>query len=68
MAAQAWATKSASTSARPAASGSVADSAKAEGVHEVELNTWYFNEHAQSAFAKLGFSVKNVRFCRQARS
>ena len=44
----------------------VADSAAAEGVHEVELNTWYFNEHAQSAFAKLGFSVKNVRFSRQA--
>lgn len=46
----------------------VADSAAAEGVHEVELNTWYFNEDAQSAFARLGFSVKNVRFSRWARS
>jgi ribosomal protein S18 acetylase RimI-like enzyme len=46
----------------------VAEAATAEGVHEVELNTWYFNEAAQSAFSKLGFSVKNVRFSRRARS
>jgi ribosomal protein S18 acetylase RimI-like enzyme len=44
----------------------VAESAAAEGVDEVELNTWYFNEDAQTAFAKLGFSVKNVRFSRKA--
>jgi len=43
----------------------VTDSAAAAGVHEVELNTWYFNQHAQSAFVKLGFSVKNVRFSRR---
>jgi len=46
----------------------VADSAASEGVHEVELNTWYFNEHAQSVFVKLGFSAKNVRLSRRARS
>jgi diamine N-acetyltransferase len=46
----------------------VADFAAAEGVHEVELTTWFFNEPAQSAFAKLGFSVKNIRFSRRARS
>ncbi len=46
----------------------VAESAAAEGVHEIELNTWYFNETAQSAFAKLGFRVKNLRLARRAQS
>jgi len=44
----------------------VTESAAAEGVGEVELNTWPFNAPAQSAFAKLGFSVKTVRFARRA--
>jgi len=43
----------------------VADSAAAQGVFELELNTWYFNERAQTAFSKLGFSVKTVRFHRK---
>jgi hypothetical protein len=46
----------------------VADFAAGEDVHEVELNTWFFNEPAQSALGKLGLSVKNIRFSRRARS
>jgi len=48
--------------------GRAAAFAAAAGVHEVELNAWHFNGPARSAFARLGFRVKTLRFARQARS
>jgi diamine N-acetyltransferase len=42
--------------------GRVIESAIAEDVKDIELNTWSFNEAAQRAFQKLGRAVKNVRF------
>jgi diamine N-acetyltransferase len=40
----------------------VVESAVAENVNEIELNTWSFNGPAQRAFQKLGLTVRNVRF------
>jgi ribosomal protein S18 acetylase RimI-like enzyme len=36
--------------------------AKAQGIPDVELCTWAFNDEAQRAFGKLGFVPKVVRF------
>ena len=36
--------------------------ARTAGVHEVEFNTWSFNDAAQRAFARFGFKPKVVRF------
>jgi ribosomal protein S18 acetylase RimI-like enzyme len=36
--------------------------ANARGIRDVELCTWSFNQAAQSAFGKLGFVPKVVRF------
>jgi ribosomal protein S18 acetylase RimI-like enzyme len=41
--------------------GQVIASAVAEGVSDVELNTWSFNAAARLAFEKLGLAVRNVR-------
>ena len=41
--------------------------AVAEGVPEVELSCWSFNEGAQGAFERLGFSPRWTRFWRSAR-
>lgn len=42
--------------------GRVIESAVAEGVKDIELNTWSFNRPAQLAFQKLGLASRNVRF------
>ena len=39
----------------------VIEFAKADGVPDVELNTWTFNELARASFERLGFVSKNVR-------
>lgn len=39
--------------------------AVAEGVPEVELSCWAFNQGAQEAFSRLGFSPKWTRFWRR---
>ncbi|MET0793363.1 MAG: GNAT family N-acetyltransferase [Polyangiaceae bacterium] len=36
--------------------------AQARGIQNVELSSWSFNQDAQSAFQKLGFTPKTVRF------
>jgi len=45
----------------------VVEIAIAEGVPEVELSCWSFNESAQAAFGRLGFSPRWTRFWRSAR-
>jgi ribosomal protein S18 acetylase RimI-like enzyme len=45
----------------------VIESAAAEGVSEIELNTWSFNKIAHLSFQRLGFITKNVRFERRSR-
>jgi len=40
--------------------------AVAEGVPVVELNCWSFNQEAQAAFGRLGFSPRWTRFWRSA--
>jgi GNAT superfamily N-acetyltransferase len=40
----------------------VIDEARAQGIGEVELTTWSFNEPALQAFQRLGFEPKWVRF------
>jgi diamine N-acetyltransferase len=45
----------------------VARTAAADGVAEVELNTWAFNEDARRAFQRCGFRYKNVRMERPLR-
>ena len=40
----------------------IIDEARAQGIEEVELTTWSFNESAQRAFQRLGFESKWVRF------
>jgi ribosomal protein S18 acetylase RimI-like enzyme len=40
----------------------VIDEARAQGIEEVELTTWSFNEPALQAFQRLGFEPKWVRF------
>jgi ribosomal protein S18 acetylase RimI-like enzyme len=36
--------------------------AHAQGIVEIELTCWAFNQDAQAAFKKLGFVPKHVRF------
>src|SRR5262245_51534411 len=43
----------------------VTEAAIADGVSEIELNTWSFNSAAQLAFERLGFVAKNLRFIRR---
>ena len=38
--------------------------AAGEGVSSVELGCWSFNQDAQAAFGRLGFSPRWTRFCR----
>lgn len=45
----------------------VGEVAMAEGVSDIELNTWAFNRVAQVSFEHLGFVAKNLRFVRQIR-
>ena len=45
----------------------VAD-AEANGIHDVELNAWSFNENAHAAFHRLGFRPRIVRLRRQTPS
>jgi GNAT superfamily N-acetyltransferase len=40
----------------------VVESALGGGIEEIEVTSWTFNEGAQVALRKLGFSPKNVRF------
>lgn len=40
----------------------VVNEARAEGVRDLELNTWAFNQNAREAFTSLGFVPKTVRF------
>jgi ribosomal protein S18 acetylase RimI-like enzyme len=42
----------------------ITEAAIADGVSEIELNTWTFNRTAQLAFERLGFVAKNLRFVR----
>ena len=42
--------------------GRVIESAVAEDVKDIELNTWNFNRPAQLAFQKLGLVSRSVRF------
>jgi len=42
----------------------VAD-AHANGIRDIEMNVWSFNETAQAAFRKLGFQPRIVRLRRQ---
>ena len=42
--------------------GRVIESAAAENVNHIELNTWTFNQAAQTTFQNLGFTIKNARF------
>jgi ribosomal protein S18 acetylase RimI-like enzyme len=44
----------------------VVQSAMADGVSNVELNTWSFNDGARRAFKELGFAEKHLRFERSA--
>ena len=43
----------------------VTKAAIAEGVSEIELNTWNFNKVAHLSFERLGFVAKKIRFVRQ---
>ena len=38
------------------------DAAAAEGINDVELNTWAFNSDAQDVFRQLGFRPKMIRW------
>lgn len=40
--------------------------ARNQGIREIELTSWCFNESAHAAFARLGFTPKWVRFGREA--
>jgi GNAT superfamily N-acetyltransferase len=40
----------------------VVSEAKAQGIAEIELNSWAFNAPAQAAFRSLGFTPKALRF------
>lgn len=40
----------------------VRDAARADGVTDIQLSTWDFNQRAQAAFEHLGFSLKTLRF------
>lgn len=40
----------------------VVSEARAQGISDVELNSWAFNHDAQHAFTSLGFVPKTVRF------
>lgn len=42
----------------------VTKAALADGVSEIELNTWTFNKVAHLSFEHLGFVAKNLRFVR----
>ena len=44
---------------------SIVESARADGVSELELNTWTFNDVARNAFERLGFVSRNVRLERR---
>jgi len=43
----------------------VIESARADGVSDLELNTWTFNEVARNSFERLGFVSRNVRLERR---
>ena len=43
----------------------VVESARADGVSDLELNTWTFNEVARNSFERLGFVSRNVRLERR---
>jgi GNAT superfamily N-acetyltransferase len=43
----------------------IVEAATADGVPEIELNTWIFNKVAHLSFERLGFAPKNLRFGRQ---
>ena len=43
----------------------VVESARADGVSEVELNTWTFNEVARNTFEQFGFVARKVRLERR---
>jgi len=40
----------------------VIEEARAEGIDEIELSSWSFNQSAHEAFRRLGFAPKWVRF------
>ena len=43
----------------------VVESARADGVSDLELNTWTFNEVARNSLERLGFVSRNVRLERR---
>jgi diamine N-acetyltransferase len=43
----------------------VVELAKADGVSDIELNTWTFNDLARAWFERLGFVARNVRLERR---
>jgi GNAT superfamily N-acetyltransferase len=43
----------------------VVESARADGVSDVELNTWTFNDVARTSFERSGFVSRNVRLERR---
>lgn len=43
----------------------IVESARADGVSDVELNTWSFNDVALNSFERLGFVSRNVRLERR---
>ena len=45
----------------------VVEFAKADGVSDIELNTWAFNDRARASFERLGFVSRNVRLERSVR-
>jgi ribosomal protein S18 acetylase RimI-like enzyme len=40
----------------------IVDSSHAAGIHEIELNSWAFNQDAHRAFESFGFTPKAIRF------
>ena len=44
------------------------ESAAAEGISEIELTTWHFNEAARESFERCGFVVKSVRLERPVKA
>jgi ribosomal protein S18 acetylase RimI-like enzyme len=48
--------------------GHVCQTARDEGVADVELNTWSFNDAAQLTFQRLGFNTANVRFSNRVKT
>ncbi len=44
----------------------VFQAADADGIRDVELSSWCFNEGAHKAFARLGFAPQVVRFSRKS--